>query len=50
MITRIMLFSLLIMFAFLPNVIAGNIEISLKDEVVLEGDEITIKDISTVTR
>ncbi len=49
MITRIMLFSLLFIFAFLPNVIAGNIEISLKDEVILEGDEITIKDISTVT-
>ena len=49
MITRIILFSLLIIFAFLPNVIAGNIEISLKDEVVLEGDEITIKDISSVT-
>ncbi len=48
MITRIMLFSLLIMFAFLPNLLASNIEISLKDEVVLEGDEITIKDISTV--
>jgi len=48
MIIRMTLFSLLIMFAFLPNVIAGNIEISLKDEVVLEGDEITIKDISTV--
>ncbi len=48
MIMRMTLFSLLIMFTFLPNVIASNIEISLKDEVVLEGDEITIKDISTV--
>ena len=43
------LFSLLIMFTFLPNVIAGKIEISLKKKVILEDDEITIKDISTVT-
>jgi flagella basal body P-ring formation protein FlgA len=49
MITRMTLFSLLIMFTFLPNVIAGKIEISLKDKVILENDEITIKDISTVT-
>ncbi len=44
-----LLLSLLIVFAFLPNVIADKIEISLKDRVVLENDEITIKDISTVT-
>ena len=49
MIIRMTLFSLLIMCTFLPNVIAGKVEISLKDKVILEGDEITIKDISTVT-
>ncbi|MCR4288718.1 MAG: flagellar basal body P-ring formation chaperone FlgA [Candidatus Scalindua sp.] len=49
MIIRMALFSLLIMFTFLPNVIAGKIEISLRDKVILEDDEITIKDISTVT-
>ena len=49
MIIRMTLFSLLIMFTYLPNVIAGKIEISLKDKVILEEDEITIKDISTVT-
>ena len=49
MIKRMILFSLLIMFTFLPNIFAGKIEISLKDKVVLEDDEITIKDISTVT-
>ncbi|MGR3292742.1 MAG: flagellar basal body P-ring formation chaperone FlgA [Candidatus Scalindua sp.] len=49
MIKRMALFSLLMMFTFLPNVIAGKIEISLKDKIILEGDEITIKDISTVT-
>ncbi len=46
---KMVLFSLLIMFTFLPNVIAGNIEISLKDKVILEDDEIAIKDISTVS-
>ncbi len=46
---RMTLFSLLMMLTFLPNVIAGKIEISLKDKVILEEDEITIKDISTVT-
>ncbi len=46
---KMVLFSLLIMFTFLPNVIAGNIEISLEDKVILEDDEIAIKDISTVS-
>ena len=49
MILRMTLFSLLMMLTFLPNVLAGKIEISLKDKVILEEDEITIKDISTVT-
>jgi flagella basal body P-ring formation protein FlgA len=49
MIIRMTLFSLLIIFTFLPDVIAGKVEISLKDKVILEGDKIIIKDISTVT-
>jgi flagella basal body P-ring formation protein FlgA len=49
MIIRMTLFSLLSMFAFLTNVIAGNIEINLMNEVALEDDVITIEDISTVT-
>ncbi len=49
MILRMTLFSLLSMFAFLPNVIAGKIEINLMNKVALEDDVITIKDISSVT-
>ncbi|MCP4266226.1 MAG: hypothetical protein GY777_11745, partial [Candidatus Brocadiaceae bacterium] len=46
---RMILFSLLVMFTFLPDIFAGKIEISLKDKVILEDDEITIRHISTVT-
>ncbi|MBT3354366.1 MAG: flagellar basal body P-ring formation protein FlgA [Candidatus Scalindua sp.] len=49
MMIRMALFSLLIMFTFLPCVIAGKIEIDLKAKVTLEEDEITIADIATVT-
>ncbi|MCP4255841.1 MAG: flagellar basal body P-ring formation protein FlgA [Candidatus Scalindua sp.] len=49
MIKRMILFSLLVMFTFLPDIFAGKIEISLMDKVILEDDEITIRDISTVT-
>ena len=49
MMIRMALFSLLIMFTFLPCVIAGKIEIDLEAKVTLEEDEITIADVATVT-
>ncbi|GAX59808.1 flagellar basal body P-ring protein [Candidatus Scalindua japonica] len=46
---RITIFSLFIMFVFLPGTFAGMIEIHLMEKIVLKDKVITVSDISTVT-
>ncbi len=47
--TRISLLFVLSMFILTPDILAGNIEINLMDNVTLEEKAITFSDVSTVT-
>ena len=46
---RISLILVLSTFILIPDILAGKVEVSLMDEVILEEKTITFRDISTVT-